>query len=319
MIGNDSSDIKTNFSGSSMRACFFAIEEKQTYMLYLMWIFINSVTIVLSIFFLKKIFKDINKQMKLRVIQQLPNFYQKNMHLANRLLKPQHNSELNKDYKIYRLKCLTYADLIQDDLNNNFVKLNLKNSYSFNRANTIEKRPHIVYFKIDRKKYQSSLSINLSHPLSPKNKSKSRLVDLKKKFLQNIKIQFIVIGLFVTCLGPLFLVIAIDFNFKSFPNNIYRCLCLIAFTAPCVTPLCYFTLLIPSANKYCLFCFKIFRTGIFYFCFYLILYFYGFIQLDCFLDGISSRKKSELYSSIENYYNIIGKRLNENNFLRENV
>ncbi len=264
MIGNDSKIIDINFSSSSMRSCYFSIVDKQTYIIYIMWIFINTTTIVLSVFFLKKIYNNVKKQMKLRLVQPLPIFYQKNMHLANPLqTKPQDNQESTKDYNVYRLKCLSSADFIQDNLNDSFVKVNLNNSYSFNRTNTLEKS-HAFYFKIDRKKYQSSFSINLSRPLSSLRTKSRLIIDLRKKILQSLKIQFIVIGLFVTCLGPLFLVIVIDFNFKSFTNDIYRWLCLIAFTAPCVTPLCYFTVLVPSANKYCLCCFKIFRTGILY-------------------------------------------------------
>lgn len=319
MIGNDSNELNYNFSSNSMRTCFFAISDKQTYILYLMWIFVNTITIALSLIFLRKIYHDISKQMKLKLIQPLPVFYQNNMSLASLSSTPASSHHPVVDYKIYRLKCLTYADLIQNNENNNIVKVNLNNSYSFNQPSQKENKPHFFYFKIDRKKNQSSLSINISRPLNSgrtNSKIKCRLTDLRKKFLQNIKIQFNVIGLFVACLGPLFLVIAIDFSLKLIPANVYRCLCLVAFAAPCIAPLFYMTILIPATNKYCIFCLKIFRTGKYLLkpeSKYLFLRLFLYYILSITIDGLHGKKKSELYTNVENYYSLIGKRLASEN------
>ncbi len=113
-------------------------------------------------------------------------------------------------------------------------------------------------------------------------KKVKRRFDFVKLILQRIKIQCIVIKLFIICWMPLFFTVLIDTQFKVSPN-VYRYLILIAFSNSSLTPYCYMTILIPQINKYCMPCMR--------------------------TDGKQSKKKTMHYDAMERYYERLGDRM----------
>lgn len=113
-------------------------------------------------------------------------------------------------------------------------------------------------------------------------KVETRRFDFVKLILQRIKIQFLVIKLFIVCWIPLFFTVLIDTQFKVSPT-IYRYLILIAFSNSSITPYCYLTILIPKINKYCLPCLRV--------------------------DGRQSKQKTAYYNEMERYYEKLGDRM----------
>lgn len=109
-----------------------------------------------------------------------------------------------------------------------------------------------------------------------------RRFNFVKLILQRIRIQSLVIKLFIICWLPLFLTVAIDIQFKV-STSVYRYLILLAFSNSSLTPYCYLTILIPRINKYCLPCLR--------------------------TDGKQSKEKTLYYNEMERYYDKLGDRM----------
>lgn len=122
-------------------------------------------------------------------------------------------------------------------------------------------------------------SIQLQQLVPPTPKRRFNFVKL---ILQRIRIQSLVIKLFIICWLPLFLTVAIDIQFKV-STNVYRYLILLAFSNSSLTPYCYLTILIPRINKYCLPCLR--------------------------TDGKQSKTKTLYYNEMERYYEKLGDRM----------
>ncbi len=67
LIGSDAKQ----FYNHKIRNCFLVIGDQQTYILYIMWILLTVVSLVLTIIYVKRIYKDISK----RKYQDKSNFF----------------------------------------------------------------------------------------------------------------------------------------------------------------------------------------------------------------------------------------------------
>ena len=224
-----------------MRNCFFKIGDQETYILYMTWTLINSTFVCFSLIYLRKIYLSMCriKYNRLRLFQKVSIHYKNNLNLINQ------EKNNNKNNLVFKLKCQSYSNKIQESFRNKVVQFTLNNKDVKN-----------LYLKIDNKTNQNYFNIKIS---KRKHKKKRKRYDFLKQIMQHIKIQFSVILLFIFSLIPLFLILAIDTNFKIISINVYRFVCIIACSMPCLTPYCYLTVLIPMLNKYCC---SFFKTGI---------------------------------------------------------
>lgn len=242
VIGSDTNDINKNFHVNSIRNCFFRIGDRQTYLLYLMWFLVNALFIILSVVYLKRIYHNISrmKHKQFRLLQKLPYFYQN----PQVYLSYKFNSK-NYNYSVYKLQCIK-----ENNLKNR--KHGLKDDRMFQLKLSDQLAHHVLFVSIYNETSKSFYSIKI--PL--RSDTRNKQYDLAKHILQNIRIQFIEIGLFVVCLFPLFFIIAIDSKFDLISFSVYRVLSMIVFSMPCLSPLCYVTFLVPNINKYCFRCFR---------------------------------------------------------------
>jgi hypothetical protein len=227
-----------------MRNCFFKIGDQETYILYMTWILINSFFVCFSLIYLRKIYLNMCriKYNRLKLFQKVPIHYKNNLNLINQ--EKNSSSNNNKNNLVFKLKCQSNSSKIQESFRNKVVQFTLNNKDVKN-----------LYLKIDNKTNQNYFNIKIS---KRKHKKKRKRYDFLKQIMQHIKIQFSVILLFIFSLIPLFLILAIDTNFKIISIDVYRLVCLIACSMPCLTPYCYLTVLIPVSNKYCC---SFFKTG----------------------------------------------------------
>ena len=310
LIGSDSKQ----FYNNAIRNCFFAIGDRQTYILYIMWILLTSVSLALTIIYVKKIYKDVlnRKKINSKFFVMTPSFYQRNIskrisskeyaksreihkveskinpkHLVSKSLSLLHYTNLNGNYEeknkfknseIDNKKYYYYSHSTSDLSNSNSYLLNQKNSYDKNC-------PSYIY-RVNSSGKEEQIRCSTRYLIglfkSEKDNSKRRY-DFIKQILQRIKIQFLVIKLFILCWIPLFFTVAIDARFEVSPA-IYRYLTIIAFSNSSITPYCYLTILLPCINKYCFSCLR--------------------------TDGKQSIKKTNFYDEIEKYYEKLGNRFN---------
>ena len=305
LIGSDAKQ----FYNYKIRNCFLTIGNKQTYILYIMWILLTSVSLILTIIYVKRIYKDVSK----RKFKDKSNFFITSPRFYERKLVNQLGS--GKNFKIkyiinhimiillswyfnILLIYFEFSNLIdyRTKLKNNKSQENLRspqNRMEFNKriindcfylSNSTSQLPNQQITNNCPMSYlRSSFDLGeLDSSMYKTRKVKTRRFDFVKLILQRIKIQFLVIKLFIICWIPLFFTVLIDTKFKVSPT-IYRYLILIAFSNSSLTPYCYLTILIPKINKYCLPCFRV--------------------------DGKQSKKKTEFYNEMERYYEKLGDRM----------
>lgn len=218
-----------------------------------MWILINSTFILVAIIYLKKLYKSISKlnRKKFKSLQALPNYYQKTFS-DNKTIMP-------NTFLVHKLKCKSKKNIFKKSS----MELNLTDNLQFDLCYLDElSKGKILFLSFEnncKNLGKNRYAVKISRPFKIRSQKKKRY-DITKQILQNIRIQFIVIFLFILCLSPLFLAIVVDTKFQLISYNIYRVLSIIAFTTPCLTPFCYITILFPMINKCC---FKFLRTGTF--------------------------------------------------------
>lgn len=67
LIGSDAKQ----FYNYKIRNCFLVIGDKQTYILYIMWIMLTVVSLVLTMIYVKRIYRDVSE----RKFQDKANFF----------------------------------------------------------------------------------------------------------------------------------------------------------------------------------------------------------------------------------------------------
>lgn len=113
LIGSDSKQ----FYNHAIRNCFFAIGDKQTYILYLMWIILTTVSLVLTLIYVKKIYRDISerKNASLKFFITTPLFFKRgneNSKSPNRIESFGSDESLQKNKKSNSNRNLVCNDLI---------------------------------------------------------------------------------------------------------------------------------------------------------------------------------------------------------------
>lgn len=304
LIGSDAKQ----FYNYKIRNCFLVIGDKQTYILYIMWILLTTVSLVLTIIYVKRIYKDVAErkfQDKSNFFITSPLFYEKKSLIANSTVLSESPNEIKeKSSLVYNIRPLEAEELKKTnkfsnsyDSINNIVRPNFSPQTNNNHNNNIHKSDRLFSLssksasKIKRpttKKLKSGTLTNNDNILHSNialgkcPRLKKRRFDFVKLIMQRIKIQLLVIKLFIICWLPLFFTVLIDTQFKISPN-IYRYLILIAFSNSSLTPYCYLTILMPCINKYCLPCLR--------------------------TDGRQSKVKTLYYNEMERYYEKLGDRM----------
>lgn len=78
LIGSDAKQ----FYNYKIRNCFLTIGNKQTYILYIMWILLTAVSLILTIIYVKRIYKDVSKRKfkdKSNIFITSPRFYERKL------------------------------------------------------------------------------------------------------------------------------------------------------------------------------------------------------------------------------------------------
>jgi hypothetical protein len=283
---------------------------------------LTAVSLALTIVYAKKIYKDVSKRKRLsaKYFLAVPLLFYRNEwiklaassstredglnDISYKLKKNHHNhhhhqqQQQQQQYQINERKTraqkpvlvksasLSYGSLMPKKSQQS-VHFSLNNdkyyyySRSANELNEYGRRErNNGSSKVDKE--PTATSSYLCNVFKRESEASRRRYDFIKQLQQRIKLQFIVIELFIICWLPLFITVAVDAKFEVSPT-VYRYLTMLAFANSSLTPYCYLTILVPACNKYCL---PFLRT-----------------------DGRQSKEKTQMYDAIEQYYEKLGDRL----------
>ena len=279
MIGSDPKSLYNH----EIRNCFFIIGDRRTYVLYIMWVIVTTLSVSFIIRYVIKIYRSVLKHKYL-----VENFYLRRIPITPRnrdadflnfLLKTRMNSSnTNLDKNDFKKKSL-----------NNIKTCSLPSSYSTNnQLSLLTDQKAVLKFKRskslkDLRNCSNDAEFNKEKLLKIKH---NRNYDMIKQALQKIKIQIILVIFFTLCWMPLFLTVIFG-SLVPIAPKVYKYLTMIACTNSSITPYCYLTILIPKLNKFCLPCLR--------------------------SDGKQNAHKSRLHNVLTTYYDKIGDRFNNFN------
>ena len=243
-----------------------------------MWILLTAVSLALTIVYVKKIYRDVSRRKRANA-----KFF------VNVPLLMQQQEEHEKQQQ--RTTSLKRSNSTNSACKRSTRRaLNSKLSRSHTQLSALEKLASnmpIQRYAFAFPPNDMQLTDGASTMSSLRRKHNEHVqrarhrYDTMKQILQRIKLQFLVIKLFVICWMPLFVTVALDSRFEV-SASIYRYLTLVAFANSAITPYCYLTILAPRLNKYCL---PFMRT-----------------------DGKQSRKKTAMRDAMDSYYEKLGNR-----------
>jgi hypothetical protein len=127
----------------------------------------------------------------------------------------------NKRNKIIDQNCtIRYNTFVDGYHDTNNVHL-LRQQKRDNQQGSLERLPASKKMKLSKNTLQNNKTSMCFKNKQNDNKKKKQRIDMMKQILQRIKLQFLVIKLFILCWMPLFLLVTFDSNFKV-SVSIYR-------------------------------------------------------------------------------------------------
>jgi hypothetical protein len=284
-----SSDPKS-FYTHEIRNCFFIIEDRRTYVLYIMWVIVTILSVLFIIKYVIKLKRDILKHKYLIESSYLKRgsvvSRNKDVDILNSLIKNRlHKSNKQLDINYYdkrwreidKTRSLPSSYTTGNNLHLLADKKKVKpkiRSISLKNLSTIEYATDDVTYDAEFREEKSF-----------KTKYKCNY-DMIKQILQKIQVYTILVIFFILCWMPLFITVILG-SLIEIPPIVYKYLTMIACTNSSMSPYFFITILIPKLNKFCIPCLR--------------------------SDGKQNIEESKLYDAITCYYDKIGGRFSSIN------